>query len=171
MEPQSAYASSGAAPAAESQSGVKWPLLPAIHPEGRKWRWPSDPEGRKFGITLSALFWRAGVEAARLADGGHHRSGCLPSSAIRCARRRPGQDLVIAPADGLVTLIPSACRRRARSQGRTASATRLMTRVSIFMSVFDVHINRTPISGHGPAGRLYLGQVHQRRSRQGERGQ
>jgi phosphatidylserine decarboxylase len=52
-----------------------------------------------------------------------------------------------------------------------ASAQGLMTRVSIFMSVFDVHINRTPISGTIRQVVYISGQVHQCRSRQGERGQ
>ena len=39
------------------------------------------------------------------------------------------------------------------------------------MSVFDVHINRAPISGTGEAHRLCAGQVHQCGSRQGKRGQ
>src|SRR5258707_15081111 len=44
--------------------------------------------------------------------------------------------IVLAPADGLVTIV-----RLADGQGRTESL------VSIFLSPLDVHINRAPISG------------------------
>ena len=53
--------------------------------------------------------------------------------------------LVIAPADGLVTMITrtSAPPELAGEGGLSGE----FTRVSIFMSVFDVHVNRTPIAG------------------------
>ena len=53
---------------------------------------------------------------------------------------------IIAPADGLITLI-----QRVPPPPEMAGPDKLgdgpMTRVSIFMSVFDVHINRAPIGG------------------------
>jgi phosphatidylserine decarboxylase len=54
-------------------------------------------------------------------------------------------DLILAPADGLVTMISRvpAPLELAGEGGLTGE----FTRVSIFMSVFDVHINRTPIAG------------------------
>jgi len=55
-------------------------------------------------------------------------------------------DLLIAPADGLVTLIQQVPPPR-EIAGPDGLGNEPMTRVSIFMSVFDVHINRTPISG------------------------
>jgi phosphatidylserine decarboxylase len=53
--------------------------------------------------------------------------------------------LIVAPADGLVTLISrvTAPLELAGEGGLSGE----FTRVSIFMSVFDVHINRTPIAG------------------------
>ncbi len=54
-----------------------------------------------------------------------------------------GDNLIIAPADGLVTLI----RQVAPPREMAELGAEPMTRVSIFMSVFDVHINRTPIAG------------------------
>ena len=57
-----------------------------------------------------------------------------------------GKNLVIAPADGLITMIakvPPPPELRG-SDGLTDPD---YTRVSIFMSVFDVHINRAPIAG------------------------
>ena len=49
----------------------------------------------------------------------------------------PGGDgLIVSPGDGLVTEI---------AQIRTAEGSR--QRISIFLSVFDVHVNRAPIGG------------------------
>jgi phosphatidylserine decarboxylase len=53
---------------------------------------------------------------------------------------------IIAPADGLVTLIQRVPPPREMA-GADGLGDRPMVRVSIFMSVFDVHINRTPIGG------------------------
>jgi phosphatidylserine decarboxylase len=53
---------------------------------------------------------------------------------------------IVAPADGLITLIQQV-PPPPELAGPDKLGTELMTRVSIFMSVFDVHINRTPISG------------------------
>lgn len=55
-----------------------------------------------------------------------------------------GEGLIIAPADGLVTMIQKVPVPR-ELIGDLGDAP--LTRVSIFMSVFDVHINRTPIAG------------------------
>jgi phosphatidylserine decarboxylase len=53
---------------------------------------------------------------------------------------------VVSPADGLVTLIEQVLPP-AELRGPDGLGDQPMTRVSIFMSVFDVHINRTPIRG------------------------
>jgi phosphatidylserine decarboxylase len=53
---------------------------------------------------------------------------------------------VVSPADGLVTLIEQVLPP-AELRGLDGLGDQPMTRVSIFMSVFDVHINRTPIRG------------------------
>jgi phosphatidylserine decarboxylase len=57
-----------------------------------------------------------------------------------------GANLIVAPADGLVTMIAKVPAppelREADGLGEGE-----YTRVSIFMSVFDVHINRSPIAG------------------------
>jgi phosphatidylserine decarboxylase len=50
--------------------------------------------------------------------------------------------LVVAPADGRVSLIGTAVPPEDLGLG-----TRLLPRVSIFMSVFDCHVNRSPVSG------------------------
>jgi phosphatidylserine decarboxylase len=52
----------------------------------------------------------------------------------------------VAPADGLVTMITRVAPPR-ELIAEDALAPDPVIRVSIFMSVFDVHINRTPIGG------------------------
>ena len=46
-----------------------------------------------------------------------------------------------------------------------------LARVSVFMNVFDCHINRAPVAGPRRAHRLQAGKIPERRSRQGERGE
>ena len=52
------------------------------------------------------------------------------------------EGLLIAPADGLVQMIVEAVAPVELGLGEEP-----LTRVSIFLSVFDVHINRTPCAG------------------------
>src|SRR6185436_17568982 len=56
------------------------------------------------------------------------------------------EGLIIAPADGMVTMITTVPPPR-EMIGEGGLADEPVIRVSIFMSVFDVHINRTPIPG------------------------
>jgi phosphatidylserine decarboxylase len=115
-----------------------------------RYRTPTvHPEGRKFvviAVAIALLFWlvidwdwlgwiMAGVSlwvAAFFRD------------PIRTTPK--GEGLVIAPADGMVTMIASvpAPKELISEDGLGDEP---MTRVSIFMSVFDVHINRAPIAG------------------------
>jgi phosphatidylserine decarboxylase len=66
---------------------------------------------------------------------------------------RGAQDerLILSPADGTVSLIaqiePPAELRIDDGSGTRGLAAGPVTRVSIFMSVFDVHINRAPVGG------------------------
>ncbi|MCC2978864.1 MULTISPECIES: phosphatidylserine decarboxylase [unclassified Sphingomonas] len=112
---------------------VRW-RFPAVHPEGQKFA------AIAFGITLlmtivhSVFFWPLlGITiwvAAFFRD------------PVRTTPR--GEDLIVSPADGLVTMIAEVPvpRELAADLGATH-----LTRVSVFMSVFDVHINRSPIAG------------------------
>jgi phosphatidylserine decarboxylase len=117
-------------------STVRW-RWPAIHPEGYKYAaisgvitlvlfllvWP--PLGWIFlGITLWVLaFFR---DPVRTTPKGH--------------------GMIVAPADGLVTMIVKVAPPR-ELVAEDALSAEPVVRVSIFMSVFDVHINRTPIGG------------------------
>lgn len=53
-----------------------------------------------------------------------------------------GDNLVISPADGLVQRIAQAVPPKELELGDSP-----LTRISIFLNVFDVHVNRVPVSG------------------------
>lgn len=77
---------------------------------------------------------------------------------FREPHRLPPDDptLVVSPADGTVTLVDEVEEEQ--------FFMRRMKRVSIFLSVFDVHVNRTPIAGEvlftEGRGGLYLDARH-----------
>ena len=114
---------------------VKW-RLPGVHPEGHKY------VAIAAGVTLlltalsHVLFWpMVGVilwVAAFFRDP---------------VRVTPvGEGLIVSPADGLVTMIERVpVPIEMAGPGGLGDAP--LVRVSIFMSVFDEHINRTPVSG------------------------
>lgn len=118
------------------------------------WRWPSiHPEGRKFGAiaaVLALVVWLLfgpwfGWPLAVL-------TLCVLAFFRDPVRVTPqGDAAIVAPADGLVTLIQKVPPPRELTMddgsGSRPMSTEPVTRISIFMSVFDVHINRTPISG------------------------
>ncbi len=61
----------------------------------------------------------------------------------RVTPTRPG--LVVSPADGLVTAIVKNVALPKEIAGEDTSSD--YTRISIFLSVFDVHVNRSPVEG------------------------
>lgn len=114
-----------------------------------RWRWPSvHPDGRKFvliaaviTLVLAFLAWETlawPMAAVTIWVAAFFRDP------IRTTPR--GAGLIVAPADGLVTMIAEVPPPREMA-GPEALGDEPMTRVSIFMSVFDVHINRTAIPG------------------------
>lgn len=116
--------------------------------------WPAiHPEGRKFGAISAAIClgsWLLGgaVLALPLAL----LTFCVLAFFRDPERVTPREEsFVIAPADGLITLICTVVPPREMTaddgSGLPGLAETPVTRVSIFMSVFDVHINRTPIGG------------------------
>ena len=114
-----------------------------------KWRFPSvHPEGRKFavisgGITLFA-FLMGWEFVAWLLVGLTIWVLAFFRDSIRTTPR--GDKLIVAPADGLITLI-ARVPPPPELRGPDGLGDEEMVRVSIFMSVFDVHINRSPIAG------------------------
>lgn len=118
------------------------------------WSWPPiHPEGRKFGaiaagVCLVTILLGWTVVAWPLA----FLTVCILAF-FRDPQRVVPQDerAIVSPADGLVTLIQKVSPPREMTMddgsGARPMPTDLVTRVSIFMSVFDVHINRAPIGG------------------------
>jgi len=113
------------------------------------WRWPGiHPEGLRF----AALFGLSALLAFAL--GWTLLAWPLAAATALSVlffrdplRVTPiGDDLLVAPADGLVCQIAHVpVPGELRGEGGLASATAL--RVSIFLSVFDVHIVRAPLPG------------------------
>mgnify|MGYP002651756623 CR=1 FL=1 len=125
---------------------------PAPHAAGQLpvgWEWPSvHPEAWKFAPVVGALalvFFFSGWSLI-----------AWPLVALTifiCAffrdpkRASPaGEGLILSPADGLVSQIMTVeVPRQLIGEGALSAGT--ATRISVFMSVFDVHINRAPIAG------------------------
>ncbi|GAA5059116.1 phosphatidylserine decarboxylase [Erythrobacter westpacificensis] len=115
---------------------------------------PIHPEGRKFGMIAVAI----ALAVLLIFDWGWLGWPLLLLSAgVFAFFRDPervvpqGQQLMVSPADGLVTLIsqvtPPVELQGATEDGGRGLGKEPVTRISIFMSVFDVHVNRSPISG------------------------
>src|SRR5881394_3865616 len=114
-----------------------------------KWRFPSvHPEGRKFAVGAAAITLFAFLLhlkfIAWLLVGVTIWIATFFRDPVRTTPR--GDKLVVAPADGLITMIAKV-PPPPELRGDEALSDGEYTRVSIFMSVFDVHINRAPISG------------------------
>jgi phosphatidylserine decarboxylase len=112
--------------------------MPSVHPEGRKfvviavviafiffvlldWEWLG-------WISAAITFWIA----------------AFFRDPIRTTPR--GEGLIVAPADGMVTMI-AVVPPPGELIGEDGLGAEPVVRLSIFMSVFDVHINRAPIAG------------------------
>ena len=128
--------------------------LPAIHRAG----WPFIAAFLCLGLA------RLAVGAAVLARAARHRLVrlFLPRSRPRDAGR-PGAGCQPGRRPRAV-VVPRACRRPS-----SAWATQPLPCISIFINVFDVHVNRTPVPRHRRAAGLPSGQVPQRLARQGDR--
>jgi phosphatidylserine decarboxylase len=111
--------------------------LPAVHPEG--WKFVGVVAALAFAFLIAGWttgFWLLAGLALWVA--------MFFRDPVRVAPA--GQGLVISPADGLVCQVVTveAPRQLVGEGGLDAGP---MTRVSIFLSVFDVHINRAVIGG------------------------
>jgi phosphatidylserine decarboxylase len=119
------------------------------------WQWPAiHPEGRKFGLIATAvslaflliLDWEIVGWPLLALSGGVFAFFRDPERVV------PQNDsYIVSPADGLVSLI-SEVDPPTELQGDDGTGTLglpdgKVIRISIFMSVFDVHINRSPIGG------------------------
>ncbi len=121
-------------------------LLPATV----RWQWPSvHPEGRKFAVVAGAItlvlwFLLDWDVLGWIMAGATLWTAAFFRDPVRTTPT--GEGLIIAPADGLVTQIANVRPPKELVEEGDLPPDPLI-RVSIFMSVFDVHINRTPIAG------------------------
>jgi len=115
-------------------TAVKW-RFPSVHPEGRKYVLIA---GFATLLTYSILSHFLGW----LLVGVTVWTAAFFRDPVRTTPADP--KLVVAPADGLVTMITRVGPPTELAEAGMAGE---FTRVSIFMSVFDVHINRSPIAG------------------------
>ena len=119
------------------------------------WQWPAiHPEGRKFGLiglaaslfVLLVLGWSTLGWPMLMLSAGIFAFFRDPERVVP-----QGDNLIISPADGIVTLIeavePPLELQIDDGSGHAGLPAGPVTRVSIFLSVFDVHINRTPVGG------------------------
>ena len=114
-----------------------------------KWRFPSvHPEGRKYVVIAAcitvAAYWMVSHFLGWILVGGTIWVATFFRDPVRTTPR--GDRLVVAPADGLITMIAKV-PPPPELRGPDGLVEGDYTRVSIFMSVFDVHINRAPITG------------------------
>jgi phosphatidylserine decarboxylase len=114
-----------------------------------KWRFPSvHPEGRKYVVVAAfitlVVYSLISHFLGWVLVGGTIWVASFFRDPVRTTPR--GDRFIVAPADGLITMIAKV-PPPPELRGPDALADGEYTRVSIFMSVFDVHINRAPISG------------------------
>ncbi|HEX5238215.1 MAG TPA: phosphatidylserine decarboxylase [Sphingomicrobium sp.] len=114
-----------------------------------KWRFPSvHPDGRKYLVVAGAITFFTFLFHVHVIDwlllGLTIWVAAFFRDPVRTTPK--GDRLIVAPADGLITLI-SKVPPPPELRGPDALPDGDYMRVSIFMSVFDVHINRAPISG------------------------
>lgn len=126
----------------QGRGDVAW-SFPRIHPEGRKYG--------LIALAVSLVFlllfdWEIIGWPLLALSAGVFAFFRDPERVV------PHEDaLIVSPADGLVSLItqvePPEEFKIDDGSGLEGLPDGLVTRVSIFMSVFDVHINRAPIAG------------------------
>ena len=113
------------------------PGLPSVH-----------PEGRKYALICAGLALLAAVLAwETVAWPLGFLSLCILAFFRDPERVVPrGDDLIVAPADGTVTQIAEMEPPR-ELLGEGGMEPGAVIRVSIYLSLFDVHINRSPCAG------------------------
>ncbi len=114
---------------------VKW-RFPSVHPKGRVFVAIAAAIALSSLLVWNVLFWPLVGLAIWVATFFRDPIRTTPL----------GEGLIVAPADGLVTMIQRVAIPR-ELDGPNGIGGRPLVRVSMFMSVFDVHINRTPIAG------------------------
>lgn len=119
------------------------------HGDPVRWRWPAiHPEGWKYiaisGALALAVLLFLWEELGLLLVALTVWVAIFFRDPVRVTPQIPGA--IVAPADGLVIQIARVAVPKELSGPGGIDETHRV-RVSIFMSVFDVHVNRTPITG------------------------
>jgi phosphatidylserine decarboxylase len=107
-------------------------IVPPMHPAGR----PFVAGGAVAALALRRLSRRAGLGAAVLTG----LTAWFFREPHRVTPRRTG--IAVAPADGGVAGVVSAVPPAELGLGAAK-----MLRISVFLSVFDVHVQRAPVTG------------------------
>ena len=148
--PPQAKVQTAASQPARAVSPVVKPLAP--HAAGSQpvgWKWPSiHPEGLKFGGLAAAITLVAFLAGWSFIGWLLVGLTIFVFAFFRNPERASpaGSGLILSPADGLVSQITTVTLPR-QLVGEGALEPGTAVRISVFMSVFDVHINRTPIAG------------------------
>ncbi len=110
---------------------------------------PMHPEGRKF-VGIAAVVTLLLGFALHWTTGGWLMAGVTAWVALFFRdpeRTTPqGEGLIVSPADGMVCMVADVAIPR-QLDGDGGIGDLPAKRVSVFMNVFDVHINRSPIAG------------------------
>jgi phosphatidylserine decarboxylase len=105
---------------------------------------PMHPEGRKFVIIAAVitliLWWWTGTFLGMIGVGLTLWTALFFRDPVRAVPQ--DDNLIISPADGKICLIADVVPPPQLGLGTSPR-----TRVSVFMNVFNVHVNRSPVRG------------------------
>jgi phosphatidylserine decarboxylase len=104
---------------------------------------PMHPEGRKFVAifaVVAAVLWLVWEPLFWLGVGMTVWCYYFFRDPVRSVAQKPG--LILSPADGVISLITKTVPPVEMLLGNKA-----LTRVSVFMNVFNCHVNRAPMAG------------------------
>ncbi len=109
------------------------------------WLHPVHPDGRKFVaiaavVTVLAWWWSQSSFLGMLLLAITVWVALFFRDPVRAVPQ--GTDLIVSPADGRISMITDVAPPPQMGLGDAP-----LTRVSVFMNVFNVHVNRSPISG------------------------
>ena len=108
---------------------------------------PMHPEGRKFVAifaVITAALWLVWEPLFWLGAGMTVWCYYFFRDPVRSVAQKPG--LILSPADGVISLITKTVPPTEMLLGDKP-----LTRVSVFMNVFNCHVNRAPMAGEGIA--------------------
>ena len=104
---------------------------------------PMHPEGRKFVAifaAIAAVLWQVWEPFFWLSVGMTVWCYYFFRDPVRSVAQKPG--LILSPADGVISLITKTVPPIEMLLGNKP-----LTRVSVFMNVFNCHVNRAPMAG------------------------